>query len=180
MVTTQHPRPRKGPVVLVSGGAQASDVECAHAEEVGRLLAEAGAIVLTGGGPGVMEAASRGARAAGGTTVGVLPGRNRVESPPNPHVLIAVFSGMSEARNTILAHTADVVIAIGGGWGTLSEIALARKVGRPVIRLASWELTAPDAANAGEMPPRAQSAKEAVRAAMKAIGRGPQDPPDVA
>ena len=102
---------------------------------VGRGIADRGAVLLCGGRGGVMEAAARGAREAGGLVVGVLPGRSDVESPPNPFVEVALFTGLGEGRNYVNACASDVLIAIGGGWGTLSEIALARKLGRPVVVL---------------------------------------------
>lgn len=154
-------------VILVSGAARPRPEDATNAEEVGRLLALAGATVLTGGRGGVMEAASRGAREAGGETLAILPGSDAKDSPPNPYVMHAVFTGMEDARNAILARSADAVIAIGGGWGTLSEIALARKIGRPVILLGSWDLT-PDDPAVGPMPPRAGGAAEAVKMAIDA------------
>lgn len=122
---------------------------------MGRRLAEAGAIVLCGGLGGVMEAAAEGAAAAGGTVVGILPGADRTAG--NPHLTLAIATGLGEARNAVLTAAADSVIAIGGGWGTLSEIALARRRRRPVVALASWKL---------EDVPVASSAEEAVRAAL--------------
>jgi uncharacterized protein (TIGR00725 family) len=112
------------------------------AEEVGRLLAEAGAVVVTGGLGGVMEAASKGAREAGGTTLGLLPGADR--SGANPWLTVAVPTGMGEARNALVARAADGLVAVGGEWGTLSEIALALKAGKPVAGLDSWELEGVD------------------------------------
>jgi hypothetical protein len=120
------------------GAGEASEPQRTAAEETGRLLAEAGAVVVTGGLSGVMEAASKGAREAGGLTVGVLPGNDRREA--NPYVQVAVPTGMGEARNALVVRAADAVIAVGGEWGTLSEIALARKGGKPVVGLGSWEL----------------------------------------
>ena len=110
----------------------------AVAEEVGRLLAEAGATVVTGGLGGVMEAASKGAREAGGTTAGLLPGADRREA--NPWLTVAIPTGIGEARNALVVRAADGVIAVGGAWGTLSEIAFARKTGKPVVGLGSWDL----------------------------------------
>ena len=112
------------------------------AEEVGRLLAEAGAVVVTGGLGGVMEAASKGAHEAGGTTLGILPGTDRGEA--NPWVGVAVPTGIGEARNALVVRAADGVIAVGGAWGTLSEIAFARKTGKPVAGLGSWDLDGVD------------------------------------
>ena len=112
------------------------------AEEVGRLVAEAGATVVTGGLGGVMEAASKGAREAGGTTAGLLPGADRHEA--NQWLTVAIPTGMGEARNALVVRAADGVIAVGGEWGTLSEIAFARKTGKPVVGLGSWDLEGVD------------------------------------
>ena len=108
------------------------------AEEVGRLLGVAGVVVVTGGLGGVMAAACRGARSAGGRTVGVLPGRDRAAA--NEWVEIALPTGLAELRNALVVSAADAVIAIGGSWGTLAEIALARRAGRPVIGLHTWTI----------------------------------------
>jgi uncharacterized protein (TIGR00725 family) len=102
------------------------------------VVAEAGAIVVTGGLGGAMEAACRGAADAGGLTLGLLPGVDRADA--NPWVQVAVPTGLGELRNGVVVRTADVVVAIRGGWGTLSEVALARKLGRPVVGLGAWEL----------------------------------------
>ena len=106
---------------------------------MGRRLAEAGAVVVCGGLGGVMEAACRGAKAAGGTTVGILPGTDRLDA--NDYVDVAIPTGIGEARNALVVGTADAVVAVGGEFGTLSEIALALKAGTPVIGLRTWELT---------------------------------------
>ena len=127
------------PVVAVVGGGIAEANVDAVAEEVGRLLAERGAIVLTGGLGGVMAAASRGAAKAGGTTVGLLPGDDRADA--NDGVQVAIATGMGEARNALVARAADALIAVGGEFGTLSEIALALKLGRPVVGIDTWELS---------------------------------------
>ncbi len=108
------------------------------AREVGRLLAEAGALVLCGGLGGVMEAVSQGASEKGGTVVGILPGDDRRAA--NPHVSIALATGLAQGRNALIATAADAVIAIGLGWGTLSEIALARRLGKRVIALDTWDV----------------------------------------
>ena len=120
------------------GAGDATEAQRSAAEETGRLLAEAGAIVVTGGREGVMEAASKGARDAGGLTLGILPGPDRREA--NRYVQVAVPTGMGEARNALVVRAADGLIAIGGEWGTLSEIALARKGGKPVVGIGSWDL----------------------------------------
>ena len=109
------------------------------AEAVGRVLAEAGAILVCGGRGGVMAAACRGAKSASGLTIGVLPGDSAAEA--NPYVDIPIITGMGEARNIIIVRTAQAVIAVGGEFGTLSEIALALKLGRRVVGLGTWELS---------------------------------------
>jgi len=128
------------PRVAVSliGAGDATPEEAYLAEEVGRLLAERDVVVVCGGLGGVMEAACRGARSAGGLTVGILPGYDRDES--NPWTDIAVATGLAEARNVIVAASGDGVIAVGGALGTLSEIAFALKLRRPVVLLGSWKL----------------------------------------
>jgi uncharacterized protein (TIGR00725 family) len=109
----------------------------ALAEAIGRGVARAGAILLCGGLGGVMESACRGAREAGGLTVGLLPSTDAHTA--NPAIVLPILTGMGEARNTILIHSAEAVIAVGGGWGTLSEIALARRAGLTVLGLESWQ-----------------------------------------
>lgn len=125
--------------IAVIGPADASEKEASIAEEVGALLAKAGCVVVTGGLGGVMEAAARGAKSEGGTTLGILPGDSRHGS--NPFVDLAVPTGMGEARNALIARAADGVIAVGGGYGTLSEIALALKMGKPVVGIGTWEVS---------------------------------------
>lgn len=110
----------------------------AFAEEVGRLVARAGAVLVCGGTCGVMEAASRGAKFAGGLTVGILPGSNRMEA--NDHVDVVIASGMGEARNLAIVRTSDVLIAVGGSYGTLSEIGFALKTGKRVVGLKTWDI----------------------------------------
>ncbi|MCB0199954.1 MAG: TIGR00725 family protein [Anaerolineae bacterium] len=157
------------PRVAVIGGGTCSAQEDATAEEVGRLLAEAGAVVLTGGCGGVMEAASRGAAKAGGLVVGILPGEDA--SQANPWVALPIVTGMGEARNAVLMRTAQAVIAVGGEYGTLSEIAFALKFGRPVIGIGTWQA----ADDSGQTPPirRANSAAEAVALALQLLGNSP-------
>ena len=121
-------------------GAGTEDAELtALAEEVGRLVAEAGARLVCGGLGGVMEAASRGAAEAGGEVIGIVP--TAATADANPHVTHPVATGIGQARNLAVAATGDAVIAVGGAWGTLSEIAFARRLGRPVVGLATWELS---------------------------------------
>jgi uncharacterized protein (TIGR00725 family) len=136
------------------------------AEACGRLVAQAGATLVTGGLGGVMAAASRGARAAGGRVVAVLPGTTREGMTPDADV--AVCTGVGEARDLAVVASADAVIAVGGGWGTLAEIGLARKVGRPVVLLQSWRLESPD--GQGRLPGclRAETPEQAVALALEA------------
>jgi len=126
------------PVVAVIGGQRAPAAALRNAEAVGRLLAEAGAVVVCGGLGGVMEAACRGAKSAGGLTVGILPGGDAREA--NPFVDLAITTGMGTARNVIVVRTADAVIAIDGAYGTLSEMAHALEQGRRIVSLGAWDL----------------------------------------
>lgn len=150
--------------VAVVGPSQASQPELERSEAVGRLLAQRGAVVVCGGLGGAMDAVCRGARAAGGRTVGILPGCDRAAA--NEHVDLVIATGLGEARNAIVARTADAVIAVGGAWGTLSEIALALAAGKPVVGLDTWELAR------GGVPVEgiavARSAREAVELALGA------------
>jgi uncharacterized protein (TIGR00725 family) len=138
------------PYVAVVGPSEATDVESQRAEEIGRLLAVRGVVVVCGGLGGVMEAVARGASGAGGTVVGILPGTDRAAA--NPHVSVALATGMGEMRNAVVVRAADVVIAVGGAYGTLSEIALALRTGVAVVGLGTWDLAdvidAPDPAAA--------------------------------
>jgi uncharacterized protein (TIGR00725 family) len=145
------------PYVAVVGPGEATPEEIATAEEVGHLLAERGAVLVCGGLGGVMEAACRGAKEGGGRTVGILPGSDRAAA--NPHVDVAIATGLGEARNALVVRAADVLIAVGGAYGTLSEIALALKTGTPVVGIRSWEL-------AGRPLKEARDAREAVELAL--------------
>lgn len=129
----------EGPRVAVVGGATCSAQEERAAEEIGRQLALAGAVVLTGGRGGVMEAASRGALHAGGLTVGILPGEDAREA--NSWVVLPIVTGLGEARNAVLTRSAHGVVAVGGEYGTLSEISFALKFGLPVVGLDTWQAT---------------------------------------
>jgi hypothetical protein len=124
---------------VVGPGDAGAEIEAA-AEAVGRELAGRGAIVVCGGLGGAMEAACRGAKAAGGTTVGILPGHDRREA--NRYVDVAIATGMGEGRNALVVRAADALVAIGGGFGTLSEIALALRAGKAVVGIDTWELAA--------------------------------------
>lgn len=137
---------RAAPYVAVvgAGGDDVAPQLLAAAEAVGAELARRGAVVVTGGLGGVMRAACRGAREAGGTTLGILPGDERAAA--NPYVSVAVATGMGELRNGLVVRSADAVVAIAGGAGTLSEIALALKAGKRVIGLRTWEIDGVQAA----------------------------------
>ena len=124
--------------VAVVGAGHATPDEERVAEEVGRGLAVAGAVLVCGGLGGVMEAACRGAKAGGGTTVGILPGTSRADA--NPFVDVAIPTGLGELRNGLVVRAADALVAVGGEFGTLSEIALALKARKPVVALGGWEL----------------------------------------
>ena len=130
-------RPPRAWIAVVGPGTAASSHELAAAEEVGAAVAEADCGLVCGGLGGVMEAACRGARSRGGLTLGLLPGVDREEA--NGGVVVAVPTGLGEARSALVVRAADAVIAVGGGWGTLSEIALALRTGVPVVGLATWE-----------------------------------------
>jgi uncharacterized protein (TIGR00725 family) len=156
---------------MVAGGGRCDQATHDVAVEVGREIARAGAVLLCGGGGGVMAAAAEGARSAGGLTVGVLPGKDAVESPPNPAIEIPLFTGLGQARNVVLVLSADAVIAVGGEWGTLSEIATAMKHRRPVVLFDSWQLGHP-AGPGTAMPATADTPREAVDLALTLAGLG--------
>jgi uncharacterized protein (TIGR00725 family) len=128
----------KRPVIAVIGGRRAEKFLLIEAREAGRLIAERGALLVTGGLGGVMEAASEGAQSAGGITIGILPHDNKEGA--NQYVDVPLATGLGVGRNVIIARTADAAIAIGGGYGTLSEIAFALQMGKPVIGIRSWDV----------------------------------------
>jgi uncharacterized protein (TIGR00725 family) len=133
------------PYVAVCGPSSPDDpAVLERARRLGRLLAERGFVVVTGGLGGVMAAAAEGVASAGGTAVAVLPGFDRADASPG-HT-IALATGMGEMRNTLLVRVVDCVIAVGGAWGTLSEIALAARTGTPVLTIGSWDLPGPEVA----------------------------------
>lgn len=156
------------PHVAVVGPGSPSDEERALAFEVGALLARAGAVVVCGGLGGVMEEACRGAKSVAGervATVGLLPGLDRAAA--NPFVDVAIPTGLGELRNGLVVRSSDAVIAVGGAFGTLSEIALAVKAGRRVAGLATWELSR--AGVTDETVVTATDASDAVAIALSAI-----------
>jgi hypothetical protein len=143
-------------IISVIGAGSCTKEISSIAEQVGKLIAQRGATLVTGGLGGVMEAASKGAKKAGGLTVGILPGFDRTEA--NPFIDIPVVTGLSHARNIIVVRSGDAVIAVSGEYGTLSEIALALKLGKPVIGINTWDHV--------EGVIKAKSAEEAVNKAF--------------
>lgn len=155
-------------MAVVGGGGPITEDVRSLASTLGRELARLGAVIVCGGLGGVMEAASRGASEAGGTVIGVLPGLDHAEG--NPHLTVAVATGMGYGRNTIIAITCDAMVAVDGSYGTLSEMAQALNHGRPVVALGSWELP-----RAGEVDPSlfhvAPTAETAARLAVDLASR---------
>jgi uncharacterized protein (TIGR00725 family) len=150
-------------IIAVIGGNDASAAVLSDAEAVGREVARRGATLVCGGLGGVMAAACRGARAAGGHTIGILPGSDA--DAANPDVEFPIVTGMGSARNVIVVLSADAVIAIDGAYGTLSEIAHALNFGKPVVGLGTWEIGSGGALDAAIV--RAGSPAEAVRLACE-------------
>lgn len=148
-------------LIAVVGARDASPQALQAAEAVGREIAARGHTVICGGLTGVMEAACRGARAEGGHTIGLLPGRDRADA--NPYVEFVIPTGLNVARNAVVALAADAMIAIGGAYGTLSEIAFALQYGRPVIGLGTW--TFDDGSGRGDVV-RVDAPLDAVEAAV--------------
>lgn len=149
------------PVRIAVVGAGSCDSETASvAERVGHEIARRGGVLICGGLGGVMEAAARGAKKAGGTTVGILPGASADDA--NPHIDIPIVTGLGHARNVINVRSADCVVSVAGGYGTLSEIALSLKMGIPVIALSSWDVSSDII--------RASSPEEAVAKAFELAG----------
>jgi uncharacterized protein (TIGR00725 family) len=158
--------PRRAPLIAVCGAAEATPAEAEAAAEVGRLLAGRGAVVLCGGLGGVMAAVARGVASAGGVCVGLLPGDDLRGAAPD--LTVAIPTGMGEMRNALLARASAGMIAVGGGFGTLSEIALGLRLGRPVVGLRTWEMRRPDGVAAPVV--RCATASEAVDRVLEAIG----------
>lgn len=151
------------PIIAVIGGGNCTKEETALAEHVGALLAQQGAVVICGGLSGVMEAVARGAKANGGVTVGILPGDD--PRAANPFIDVPLATGLGEMRNFLIVRAAHALIAIGGGVGTLSEIALAQRIGKPVVGLHDSFRNAVDI-------PRVQGAAEAVQWALQRPAEG--------
>ncbi len=147
-------------IIGVIGGSQCTPEDYVDAEVVGRLIAQNDAVLVCGGLTGIMEAACKGAYEAGGETIGILPGESILDA--NPYVKTPIATGMGIARNIIIVRTAQVVIAVDGRYGTLSEIAYALQLGRPVFCLNSWDTVS------GVTP--VKSAQEAVEKAIEYLG----------
>ncbi len=165
-----HPLPsERGRQIAVigSGGCGKESVAWTLAEEVGRRLAEAGVTVVCGGRGGVMEAAARGAAGAGGTVLGILPWVSIDDA--NPYCTQVVATGIGHARNLAVVASGEAAIAISGEWGTLSEIAHARNLGRTVIALRSWSVSGWEQMEGGPGIVAAETPEEAVAAALAAL-----------
>jgi uncharacterized protein (TIGR00725 family) len=159
----------EGPqIALIGKGTPDTELE-SLAEEVGRGLAEAGAVLVCGGLGGVMEASARGASRAGGTVIGIVPGDDPATA--NPHCTHVVASGIGYARNLAVVASGAAVIAIGGEWGTLSEIGHARQFGRPVITLRSWAVRSGSPLEGDQGIEPATDPERAVEAALAAVRR---------
>jgi uncharacterized protein (TIGR00725 family) len=159
------PMQHSWPYVAVVGPSD-PEPDCYElAIEVGRLIAERGGTVVCGGLGGVMEAAALGASGAGGRVLGLLPGRDRADA--NPYLTVAVATGLGELRNGVVIRTSDAVVAVGGSWGTLSEVALARRLDLPVFSLRGWAVV-DHLGVVVDGPVTVSTAAEAVDAAMQA------------
>jgi len=160
---------KKSTIIAVIGNRDAEPAQLKVAEEVGRGVARAGAILICGGLSGVMRAACKGARSEGGLTIGVLPGGSANDA--NPYVQIPIVTNMGYARNTIVVRSAQAVIAVGGGYGTLTEIGYALDAGIPVIGIKTWSLSRNGKKEDSII--RARNAEEAVRLALERIRTNP-------
>ncbi len=153
--------------VIGASGTEEGSETWLLAEEVGRRLAVAGVTLVCGGGGGVMEAASRGAAEAGGEVIGIVPGTSPDDA--NAYCSHVVATGIGHARNLAVVSSGEAVIAIGGEWGTLSEIGFARVIGHEVVALRSWELNGREGMAGGPGVVTAETAQEAVTAALAAL-----------
>ncbi|HEV2634687.1 MAG TPA: TIGR00725 family protein [Actinocrinis sp.] len=170
-----RPDPRHAPYIAVIGPGEASDDELRIAEQVGALLAQRGATVVCGGLGGVMQAVCKGAAQHDGPAIGLLPGRDR--SAANPYVSVALATGLGEMRNALVVGSSDGVIAVGGSWGTLSEVALAMRTGKPTVVIGGWSVQQPSP-DTSHNPAKAATAQDAVDAVLAAIdGHGPHQNP---
>ena len=150
---------KQGPLIAVIGGRKADKGLRKEAEAVGRLIAQKGGILICGGLHGVMEAAAKGAKSAGGLTIGILPQDHKRDA--NPYIDLPIATGLGIGRNVIIARTADALIAVGGEYGTLSEIAFALQMKKPVVGIRTWDIK-------GVVP--AENAEEAVTKVFALLG----------
>lgn len=155
--------------VAVIGAGAATPRQAELARACGRLLARAGFVLLSGGLGGVMDASCRGCAAEGGRSVAVLPGTDRAGA--TPYATFALPTGLGQVRNSVLVNAADAVLAIGGGWGTLNEIALAVRLGKPLVLLESWGLEPPEGTPLGALVTAADP-DDAVAAVRRFLGHG--------
>ena len=158
--------PKRKRIVAVIGDSRCLKPVLDIAEEVGRLVALKGAVLMCGGYGGVMEAAARGAKKAGGQTIGILSGKDA--SGMNAWIDIPIVTGMRDARNIIIARTADGVVAVGGGFGTLSEIAFSLMLDKKIVGIGSWKLSHHDSSRRFYFP-LLQDAKTAVQHLFRRI-----------
>lgn len=145
--------------VGVIGAGTCSKKICNTAEEVGKYIAKAGAILICGGLGGVMESAAKGAKENAGTTIGIIPGERREDA--NPFIDFPIVTGFGEGRNLVVIRTSDVIIALPGKYGTLSELAFCLKLEKPVVSLGTWDVS--------ERVVKAKDTKEAVKLALDQI-----------
>ncbi|MGY4644598.1 TIGR00725 family protein [Cellulomonas sp. URHB0016] len=156
--------------VGVVGPGDASAADEARARDLGRGLADRGDVVLCGGLGGVMRAVAAGVRSGGGVVVGLLPGPDRVDG--DEHLTVALPTGLGELRNALLVRSSDVVVSVGGSWGTLSEVALALRAGVPVVALDGWQVhTADGSPPGGPSAVRVSSVADALAAVDELVGR---------
>ena len=164
---SSDPGAQRAPYIAVVGPAEPDPDTYALAVDVGRLIAQRGAVVVCGGLGGVMEAAALGASQLGGSSLGILPGSDRGEA--NRHLTMAIATGLGELRNALVVRCSDAVLAVGGSWGTMSEVALALRLRKPVVSLCGWSVI--DAGGAVVVGAVATtSAAEAVDAVMARVG----------
>ena len=152
--------PERRRIVAVCGASQATDDDRSAATAAGRLLAERGFLVVCGGGQGVATAVAAAVSAFGGTCIGLLPGDDPDDAAPG--VTIPIATGVGHLRNAVIARSCDAMIAIGGGYGTLSEIAFALVLGKPVVAVNSWRVIRPDLTAPDPAVHRTASVEEAV------------------
>jgi len=150
--------------ISVIGGGECTSAEYELARQVGRLVAREGAVLVCGGLGGVMEAAARGAKETGGTTIGILPGHDRTAA--NPYLDYVITTGLGHARNLAVVSSGDAVIAVSGGYGTLSEIGMAGILARPVVVLGGWRLDHPRASDYVRYAATPEEALDLIREAL--------------